>query len=294
MTLGLLVLVIGEAGGIILRFPKNLIDKIKPTHIYISHLHWDHYHGPTLRKFQKFDPIFLFPKHFNKRMKNDLLRDFKFTKIRELNHGQKYHLSDNFQIASYQFNPIIIDSSLVIEADGIKLLNCNDSKTFGYSLKQIINNHSDIDFAFRSHSSASPIPHCIKNIDVYKTDRSPSDYADDFIAFAKAIKSKYIIPFASSHIYLHALSKKFNKYYSDPSFIKNQFKSKINTNQICEIMVSGSSWSKDKGFCLKNHDFSNLKSDIEKYAIKYENKINKQININKKQKLNKKLLKTIT
>ena len=75
-------------------------------------------------------------------MKNDLLRDLKFTKIRELNHGQKYYLSDNFQIASYQFNPIIIDSSLVIEADGIKLLNCNDSKTFGYSLKQIINNHS--------------------------------------------------------------------------------------------------------------------------------------------------------
>ena len=267
---------------------KDLIDKIKPTHIYITHLHWDHYHGPSLRKFQEFDPIFLFPKHFNKRMKNDLLRDFKFTKIRELNHGQKYHLSNNFQIASYQFNPLIIDSSLVIEADGVNLLNCNDSKTFGSSLKQIINNHSHIDFAFRSHSSASPIPHCIKNIDVYKTDRSPSDYADDFIAFAKAINCKYIIPFASSHIYLHKLSKKYNRFYSDPSFIKNQFKSKINNHQICEIMTSGSSWSKDKGFCLKNHDFSNLKSDIEKYSIKYKNKIDKQININKKQKLNKK------
>ncbi len=51
----------------------DLINKIKPTHIYISHLHWDHYHGPTLRKFKDLNPIFLFPKHFNLRMKEDLL-----------------------------------------------------------------------------------------------------------------------------------------------------------------------------------------------------------------------------
>ena len=115
---------------------QKIINKIKPTHIYITHLHWDHYHGPSLRQFNKLNPTFLFPKHFNKRMKKDLLRDFKFSKIRELNHGQTYKLRDDFKIASYQFNPICIDSSLVIEADGIKLLNCNDSKTFGFSLKQ--------------------------------------------------------------------------------------------------------------------------------------------------------------
>ena len=40
--------------------------------------------------------------------------------------------------ASYQFNPVIIDSSILIEAENTKLLNCNDSKVFGLSLKQII------------------------------------------------------------------------------------------------------------------------------------------------------------
>ena len=44
-------------------------------------------------------------------------------------------------MASYQFNPFIIDSSLVIETDGITLLDSNDSKTFGLSLKQITDNH---------------------------------------------------------------------------------------------------------------------------------------------------------
>jgi len=266
---------------------KTIIEKINPTHIYITHLHWDHFHGPSLRKYHDMNPTILLPRHFNKRMKDDLLKDFRFSNIKELNHGQKYSLSNYFEVASYQFNPFIIDSSIVIEADGITLLDANDSKTFGLSLKQITTNHPNIDFSFRSHSSAAPIPHCIRDIDVYKTDRSPSDYADDFIAFAKATKSKYIIPFASSHIYLHELSKKFNKFYSDPSYVKDQFDLKVNSTQKCQIMVSGSSWSKEEGFDLINHNFNNLKSDIEYYALKNISKINKQIELETKQKFNK-------
>ncbi len=272
-------------------YPKvtqDLISNINPTHIYLTHLHWDHYHGPSLRKFQKFNPKILLPKHFNKRMKGDLLKDFNFTNIVELDHGKKYKLRDNFQLASYQFNPVIIDSSLVIVADGITILDANDSKTFGLSLKQIINNHPKIDFAFRSHSSATPIPHCIKGLNVDETDRKPSDYADDFIAFAKATRSRYAIPFASSHIYLHELTKKFNKYYSDPSFIKKQFDLKVDSYQQCKIMVSGSSWSKKNGFAIKEHDFSNLKSDISNYAIRNKEKLEQQYALEFKQKLNKK------
>ena len=267
---------------------QDLINSINPSHIYLTHLHWDHYHGPSLRKFQNCDPKILLPKHFNKRMKGDLLRDFNFSDLIELDHGRKYKLQDNFQLTSYQFNPVIIDSSLVIEADDITLLNSNDSKTFGLSLKQITNNHPKIDFAFRSHSSAVPIPHCIKGINVDETDRKPSDYADDFIAFAKATKSRYAIPFASSHIYLHELTKKFNKYYSDPSFVKKQFDLKVNSYQQCQIMVSGSSWSKNNGFDIKEHDFSNLKSDISKYAIRNKEKLERQYSLEFKQKLNKK------
>ena len=266
---------------------KDLIKTIKPTHIYITHLHWDHYHGPSLRTFQKNDPVILFPKHFNKRMKKDLLKDFKFSKIEELVHGRKYNLQNDFNLVSYQFNPIIIDSSLVIEANDITLLNSNDSKTFGLSLSQINKNHPNIDFAFRSHSSATPIPHCIRNMSVESTDRTPCDYADDFISFAKATKSKYAIPFASSHIYLHELTKKFNKYYSDPSFIQKQFDLKINSNQKCKIMVSGSSWSKNEGFNIKKHDFSNLESDIFTYSLKNFEKLEKQKNMEMKIKFNK-------
>ena len=76
-------------------YPKvnpKLIEDLRPTHIYITHLHWDHYHGPSLRKFEKFNPQIIFPKHFNKRMLGDCKRDFKFTNTIEIDHGKEYKL----------------------------------------------------------------------------------------------------------------------------------------------------------------------------------------------------------
>ena len=78
-------------------------------------------------------------------MKSDFVKDFQFNDIKELVHGKKYKLASDFEITSYRLNPFIIDSSLVVEASNTTLLNSNDSKVFGLSLKQIINNHKQID-----------------------------------------------------------------------------------------------------------------------------------------------------
>ena len=48
------------------------LDEIRLTHIYISHLHWDHYHLPTLRKLINPETILLIPKAISRRMRNDL------------------------------------------------------------------------------------------------------------------------------------------------------------------------------------------------------------------------------
>ena len=213
-------------------------------------------------------------------MKSDLLRDFKFSDILELNHGK--NIAINFQITSYQFNPIIIDSSLVISSKETTLLNANDSKTFGFSLKQIINNHPKIDFVFRSHSSATPIPQCIKGKEIKKTDRKPSDYVNDFIGFAKVTNAKFAVPFASSHVYLHPLTTKFNKFYSNPAFVKKIFDSKIQSKQECVIMPSNSSWSTQDGFCIQMHDYSKIDNDIKKLK---KIKKTKLLDQNKKDKI---------
>ena len=102
-----------------------------------------------------------FLEHFAKRLVGDCKKDFKFKNIYEIDHGNTFTIGEDFDITSYQFNPGFIDSSLVIETDGITILDANDTKTFGLSLHQILSNHKNIDFVLRSHSSASPLPHCI-------------------------------------------------------------------------------------------------------------------------------------
>ena len=65
---------------------QNIINSIQPTHIYLTHMHWDHDNGPSLRRLEKYKPQILLPKHFNRRMKRDLLKDFNFSNIKELDH----------------------------------------------------------------------------------------------------------------------------------------------------------------------------------------------------------------
>ena len=268
--------------------PKfNLISTLKPTHIYISHLHWDHYHGPSLRKMQRYQPEIIFPKHFNKRMKGDCIKGFNFTKIIEIDHGKTYEIGEDFNITSYQFNPILLDSSIVIEVDNLSLLNANDAKVFGLSLKQIISNHKRFDFVLRSHSSASPIPHCIRGADPGISNRSPIDYCNDFINFGKAANGKYLIPFASSHFYLHPDTKKFNEYYSNPKMVKDLFDKQNKSDQVCVLMPSGSTWSRKYGFKLIDHDYSKIETHIEESFNKNKNKIEKFLAKNETTILNK-------
>ena len=42
-----------------------------PDYIFLSHIHWDHFQGPSLRRFNK-DTIILIPQDPFERMKEDL------------------------------------------------------------------------------------------------------------------------------------------------------------------------------------------------------------------------------
>ena len=274
-------------------YPKveeSLLKTINPTHIYITHLHWDHFHGPSLRYFEKFSPTILLPKSCTERMKNDIEKYFRFSKIEELDHSKKFLLSQNLILTSYQFNPIIIDSILVVESKDTCLLNANDTKVFGLSLQQIIKNHKPVDFVFRSHSSATQIPHCIEEFNKYGFERSSEEYAKEFMYFSKKVKAKYAIPFASSHIYLHRNSREFNKYYSSPKKVSKMM-SEANSLVDCKIMPSGSSWSRERGFKIIENDYSKIDDHIEEYSNLYKEKIDLSYENEFKVKVNQKAFK---
>jgi UDP-MurNAc hydroxylase len=66
------------------------IKDIKPDYVYLTHLHWDHFHAPSMRLFGR-DVTYLVPKIPGTRMVRDL-RSCKFNNIVEIPHGAKFEL----------------------------------------------------------------------------------------------------------------------------------------------------------------------------------------------------------
>lgn len=251
---------------------KELVNSLKPDFIYLTHIHWDHFHGPSLEKFSKETP-FLVPKGNYGRIKQDLIK-LGFRNVTELRHGESFQLSDGFRITSYQFG-IFLDSAVLIEADGVKLLNLNDSKHMGPTLKQIVDRHHPIDFVFRSHSSAnSRLSYQIMDKPEEKTD-DMEKYIEDFAWTVRASGAKYAIPFASNHCHLHKDTYSFNKYIQDPALVRKYFEEKgIKTPQL-QVMLSGDSWSREGGFILSKKDwFTDKEKILEEYRDAYAEKLN--------------------
>jgi UDP-MurNAc hydroxylase len=256
---------------------RELIDSIKPDFIYITHLHWDHFHGPSLRLFDKATP-FLIPKIPTRRMVKDL-NVLGFKNIIEIPHGAKFSLSNDFHLYSYQFG-FSSDSAIVLESRDTTLLNANDTKFFGRPLRQIKKRHKRFDFVLRSYSSASALPYCIED---YKTHfpvlRTREDYIAEFTAFALSIKAKYAIPFASNHCFLHEETIKFNETSVSPESVAEFYRKetqRLNIQSECVVMPAGSSWQQDTGFHQVKIDYTEKNQYINELLLKYDEKLKKQ------------------
>ena len=227
--------------------PDALLDGLAPDIIYLSHLHWDHFHGPTLRRLG-LDRTILVPRTPDQRILGDL-RKMGCRDVREIEHGRPIDLNPGLRITSYQIGPFT-DSALVIEGDGITLLNANDAKLMGAPLRQILKRHPRIDFALRSHSSAN------SRLCYHFTD-APEERLDDlaaysreFARFCQAVRPRYAIPFASNHCFLHDETFAFNDTVNFSSKVAAYFAAEGIADPSCVPMAPGDSWDSDGGFRL--------------------------------------------
>jgi len=255
---------------------REFLDSIKPDYIYLTHLHWDHFHSPSLRLFDR-DTHFLVPKIPGTRMVRDL-RSIKRANVTEIPHGKSFELWEGCHLHSYQFGLFAADSAAVISDGKTTLLNANDCKIFGLPLNQIRRTFPKIDFVFRSHSSATPIPYCIKDSDQqFDSHRTQQDYIDEFTSFAHSVRASYAIPFASNHCFLHRETRKFNDTSVNPKMVADHFNAhKDSVGSECVVMTPGSSWSSEGGFSLREFDYSKKEEVIDAMAAKYADKLNKQ------------------
>ena len=258
--------------------PSDLLQNLKPDYIYLTHLHWDHFHGPSLKKF--FDPNthILVPKVPTRRMIEDL-NFLGFHNISEIKHGDEFKLGEDFKLYSYQFG-LGVDSAMIINGGNRTLFNCNDCKFFGLPLKQITNKFPKIDFVLRSYSSASPIPYCIDDYEThFPSLREKQDYIEEFAYFALSIGARFAVPFASNHCFLHKETFHFNQTSVLPNNILPTYQllaNKINTKSECIVMAPGSNWSDKDGFNITKFDYLNKEKYFQYMYTIHGGKLEKQ------------------
>ena len=249
----------------------DLVASLSPDFIYLTHIHWDHFQGISLRKFSKSTPIYI-PKAPYIRMGKDL-RDMGFHNLVELKHGERVELRPGFTLTCYHFG-VFQDSAIVVECDGTTLFNCNDAKFMGAPLQQILARHGRIDFVLRSHSSANSRL-CFEIIDdpAQPVD-DESSYIRDFVAFARATGARYAIPFASNHCYLHKDVFHFNSRVTTPQMVKQYCTLHQIDAPIVQIMLSGDSWSADGGFQIAENDYFERRQErLEEYRAAQTEKL---------------------
>lgn len=256
--------------------PKQLVEALRPTHVYLTHLHWDHFHGPSLRRFDR-STQFIVPTFNNDRMIRDLAF-LGFENVIEVEHGEAVDLG-GLTIQSYQF---LNDSAVTISDGDRTILDANDCKMFGLPLEQLLRDHPSIDFVLRSHSNASAYPYCIEDYETLCPELRPrSAYAEEFAAFAKKVGARHAIPFASNHCFLHPETRQFNGLAVKPTEIKRRFDELVAAGEMpssaCVIMAPGSSWSTENGFDLVAFDYDNVDDYIDKLAVRHGETLARQL-----------------
>jgi UDP-MurNAc hydroxylase len=259
--------------------PLELISDLRPNYLYLTHLHWDHFHGASLKRFFALTTRILVPKITSTRMLRDL-RWLGFDNITEIPHGSSLTLGDDFTLHSYQFNFVTADSAMILTGGATTLFNCNDCKLFGWPLQQIAGAHPRIDFVLRSHSSATPIPYCIEGYrEMFPKVRSQHDYIDEFSRFALHVGARYAIPFASNHCFLHKETLHFNDTAVLPDQVRSHYQrlaARSGIESECVVMAPGSSWSDREGFSLAAFDYAARGAYIESLRTIHEEQLTAQ------------------
>lgn len=253
---------------------RELVNNLQVDAVYITHVHWDHWHGPSLKKLFSKDTLIITHDEPNKRSVNDL-NDIGFKNIKLLKHGETFELGD-IKITPYQFGLFLNDSALVVETPDMKLLNANDCKIAGAALRSIIKRHGPFDFALRSHSSANDrVCYTLESGDYSFDDKD--HYSRSFALFMEAVKPKYAVPFASNHCHLHKDVYGMNSLVNDPFKLEGY----LNENELLQdvelkIMLSGDSWSSKSGFNI-NAENRNYFENKEKHIAEYRDEVSEKL-----------------
>ncbi|HXE52811.1 MAG TPA: Rieske 2Fe-2S domain-containing protein [Tepidisphaeraceae bacterium] len=101
------------------------VDSLKPDVIWISHEHSDHFHEPTLKRFDRATPIYL-PDFPNRRMVTRLY-ELGFTQVVAMPFGGSFNIGGGMTLTCFEPGSLWNDAVVLIDIDGFRFLNLNDA-----------------------------------------------------------------------------------------------------------------------------------------------------------------------
>jgi UDP-MurNAc hydroxylase len=141
--------VLADAGVTPDSFPKDI------DYLFLSHEHLDHTDPETLKKFPSNIPIlickFATPKF------RSFLQHLGFTNIREMASGEKVDLGENLAVTILNTVEYTNDSAILVEHNGVRLLNETDCKLGYEHLARIGQEGLDIGFYMFSGANWYPM-----------------------------------------------------------------------------------------------------------------------------------------
>lgn len=105
--------------------PANSAADLRPDAILITHEHSDHFHEPTLRKFERHTTVYV-PDFPNQRLQARLAV-LGFTDVRVIRFGDETPLAPQWSLTAFEPSSLWNDAMVLIDIDGFKVFNVNDA-----------------------------------------------------------------------------------------------------------------------------------------------------------------------
>ncbi len=183
--------------------PNDFIDKkllYQADYLYISHLHLDHFDKDFLRNFPKEVKIII-ADYISKTFLNEL-KELGFTDITELKDSEQISLTDDFKVTIFRDQSLYkIDSLILIEVDGKRILNKNDC----HISKEDFSKFQNIDLLFAQFSGAMWYPAAYDYNDTRQkvfSARIKANLLNNFVDLANGVQAKHVIHCAGPPCFL--------------------------------------------------------------------------------------------
>ena len=234
-------------------------------YIYISHEHTDHFHIETLKNFNRNIPV-LICKFPTDRFYNQVVNQ-GFKDIRILDSWKKEKIEKDIEVTIIKNSELMLeDSAMLIKSNEGTIFCQTDCGMSFESLQKVAKEKPDIGFFKYGAANWYPI---VYNYDKEKlieiSKKRKKSKLVGFVNYVKAVKPKFVVPYAGPPIFLHQtqteLNDPINGMFATPDEVEEIWKEQGDEQTKLKVLFPG--------------DEINVKGEVNDQNTGHVNKFNK-------------------